>query len=332
MPNNDDTNNFQEAFDTFDKLYGDPSGTEPTYDDYLKVLNEDSSDGSSANNGDIDESQITDSTTTADDDDQPTDPFTGIPLNKAPETTVDSGTKQAEDFTVDYQKLYEQNKQNYESRISLLNSRLQNLSEQYQELKMAKTKAPEVDDPKSYSPKMKELFENYPDIADAVKELIDSKVAKTLQQVEHTVEERIQPIQSTVVQSEAQRHYMRIRSAHPDIDAIMDSGDLILWINSLPPMQKAGAQHIYQAGSADDIIDLLNNYKSARSGKTPKAKVNTTPANKTQLSEDEIVNKVLAAMTVRSGKEQINPTLTKPKREKSFDDAVTEWERSMSRR
>ena len=94
--------------------------------------------------------------------------------------------------------------------------------------------------------------------------LVDAKVSAVKKNVETELKTRVEPIQQQLFQTEADRHFSAIRAAHPDINAILDSGDLFTWIDSLPPVMQNGAKYVYQYGTAQEVISLLNDYKSAR--------------------------------------------------------------------
>ena len=317
-----DNNNIeQEAFDKFAGLMEDGNGTDVSYEEFMQSFDENSSDTTVDPNV---KGQETEPNGTRNQDEQLSNEE-GTSLDKTDPEESKENSDQAS-FTLDYQKLYEQNKQTYEAQLKLVTSRLKELSEKYQELK--EQKAAKAKESEEIPPKLKEFYESYPDIADAVKAMVDSKLNSTVNQVEHAIATRVKPIEQNMAQESARQHIERIRSAHPDVIAIVESGDLVEWINSLPAVEREGAAYIYQQGNADQIIALLNSYKSARSaGRKPvqKAKVESAPVVNND-STDEIVNRVLAAMNVPTPKDQIALDPRKRVKEKTFDDAVKEYE------
>lgn len=306
----------KEAFDAFSTQFEDNNGTDLSYEEFMKAFEDSSDNNDNSGSEDHEEKQ-----------DEQLDSSEGTSADDADSNKEDENTDQPE-FTLDYQKLYEQNKQTYEAQLNLVSSRLRDLSEKYQKLK--EQKAQKAQEPEEIPPKLKEFYESYPDIAEAVKTLVDSKLNKTVSQVEQVVTNRVQPIEQNIAQESARQHIERIRAAHPDVIAIMESGDLVNWIQTLPAVQQEGAIYIYNRGTADQIIELLNTYKSARRGApkgAQKAKVSSTQVPQQQESNtDEIVNRVLAAMNVPTSKDPISLDNTRRHREKTFDDAVKEYE------
>lgn len=65
-------------------------------------------------------------------------------------------------------------------------------------------------------------------------------------------------------------HHNAVREAHPDIDSIAESKELLDWIAGQPSFARAGYEATYQNGDAGQVIELLNAFKSAN-GKTPAA-------------------------------------------------------------
>lgn len=231
---------------------------------------------------------------------------------------TDSGDDSVKsDSNPDYQELLEQARKESDAQIRLLNSRLQSLSAQYQDLK-AQTKQPapaqepavpaveEPDLPDSF----KELMEEFPDFAKPMQEYVERQVQKALKSVTSTVEERVKPIESHISNAETNSHLQIIRNAHPDFDEIVGGFDLLQWIESLPPVARTGAVYVAERGSSDQVIALLNDYKAARNmgvsttpaaQKSSPAKVDNTKTNVAS-EEDAIVKKVLAALSVPSKK------------------------------
>lgn len=172
------------------------------------------------------------------------------------------GRPRKDDPKDDYEKIYSDYKQTAEAQIGLYKTRLQQLAQDYQELKAKQEEKP--DEPEQLPEEVKEIFELYPDIGKAMSVYVTSQINKVKKSFKQDLEQQVTPIRSHLVLSDVQKHEMAIKSAHPDIQSILSSGDLDVWINSLPPVMKAGAQHVYQYGSTDDVISLLDEYKQQR--------------------------------------------------------------------
>ena len=168
-----------------------------------------------------------------------------------------------QDADSEYEKIYSEYKQNAEAQIGLYKTRLQQLAQDYQDLK-AKLETGKAEEPEKLPDEVQEVFEMYPDIAKAVSAYVDSKLSKVKQSFTQDVEQQIRPIKSHLVLSDVQKHEMAIKAAHPDIQSILQSGDLTRWIDTLPPVMRAGAQQVYQYGDTDAVISLLDEYKKQR--------------------------------------------------------------------
>ena len=277
--NDQNNKDFNEAFDELAKSYEDPSKAEPSFDDFLSEPEDPSEVENVVSQNDDDEVQPAEE------------------LEQEQEAPVQN-EQQTTELPLNYKELYEKAKRDAEAQNALWASRLTDLSHKYQELKETKnTPAQTKEDSDELTDNVKELFEIHPEIANAVKTLVETEL-KT----------RVEPIQQQIFQSEADKHFSTIRAAHPDISAILDSGDLFTWINSLPPVMQNGAKYVYQYGTAQEVISLLDDYKSARGVNKPQMtrasspRVQTNPASETE----DIVKQVLAAMAVRTGKEPID--------------------------
>lgn len=297
-----DTNDisFEEAFNIAAQAFDDPSST-AVNSATQGIGVEDPSVIKATHSTDV--SAIEDTTNdTTDDDQSGTD-------------SEDDSVKS--DSSTNYQELLEQVRRDSDAQIRLLNSRLQSLSTQYQDLK-AQTKqnapaqdaaVPAVEEP-DLPDSFKELMEEFPDFAKPMQEYVERQVQKALKSVTSTVEERVKPIESHISNTETNSHLHAIRSAHPDFDDIVGGFDLLQWIESLPPVARTGAVYVAERGSSDQVIALLNDYKAARNigVATPQAAQKSSPAKTTSAKptaaseEDAIVKKVLAALSVPSRK------------------------------
>lgn len=121
----------------------------------------------------------------------------------------------------------------------------------------AATQKDEVDD------ELRTLAEEYPDIA--------QPLLKKLSKLEETVSEYRTRIETEKSQSTLQSHFDTIRRSHPDMDEIVVSDDFNGWLERQSPIW----QRIAQEGSAEEVIDLLSNFKVAigASPQQPESKV-----------------------------------------------------------
>ena len=225
--------------------------------------------------------------------------------------------------SLDYQQLYQQTLKERElqqQNMNLLYDRLNDLSDRYQSLKQDTVKQPEM--VKTETPaEVQELYELYPDIAKAVDKMIETRTKSVQKSVEDTTESKALQLQQAV-QTLAQQNFInKVVAAHPDMPQIMQSRVLHSWVDGLDSIQKAGANHIMQYGTADDIIDLVSKYKSYKSGST---NTSTQPSG-------SLVEKVVQAMSVPSNRQEpsvINKTNEPISEQAAFDALAKDYERT----
>lgn len=207
--------------------------------------------------------------------------------------------------------------------IQLQHSRLNDLSARYQELKaytdlLTKSshetpntstssgehyKSPEV---------VKEFFELYPDMAEAVSQMIEAKTSATTRSFEEALNNRVIPIQQHLEKNATQQFINKVLSAHPDAPQIVQSQALRTWAETLDPVLRSGVNTVMQYGNADEVIALLNQYKqNARStgistnNSMSSSTGNVATRNSTQASrDDEIARRVLSMLNLPSNTQE----------------------------
>jgi hypothetical protein len=95
---------------------------------------------------------------------------------------------------------------------------------------------------------------------------MEARVARLVASVVQSVYADIAPMAKTYATTEASTFRGAVLSKHADYDAVYPS--LEPWINSQPAYLRAGMLEAYNAGSAEDVIDLVTRYK-AEAGVTP---------------------------------------------------------------
>ena len=298
-----DDMSFEEAFRLAAASYDDPEGTAGSH----AVVEDDASEH---------EDTPTETPTNKQDDVSQTD--------QGGNTQPDAGNSDSGSHAqIDYQKLYAQVKQKYDSEVGLMSSRLRDLSDKYQTLKETTettTKTSAQAQPKEESQAVKDFLEYYPDVAEGVKEMIERRVSEAIANVSKTVDEKVRPIHEKVHTSDAERHRAQIEAAHPDLNAIVDSGNLNAWVDRLPVAAQTGAKWILQYGTAPEVIALLNDFKGTSQPNQPAAQP-AAPAS----SEEDIVKKVLAALSVPSKKSAPKTPEVAPQVEDDYSSAFNEF-------
>ncbi len=128
-----------------------------------------------------------------------------------------------------------------------------------------------------------ELSAEYPEIAKPMLKMMAKTEAenKALRERLDKVDKREETREQEKVKSENDSHFNTIEKAHEDYSEISKEPLLDEWINSLPVMEKLGAQAIRKDGSAKDVIELLTSFKKANGYKIPgETKEDTTPKSK----------------------------------------------------
>ena len=277
-----------------------------------------SADDSSEDSSNVNDSSDV-STESTETQEQPQTPSGISAINPEPSTTQTPSE--------DYKELYLNTLREKEAQVNLYATRLAALSEQYQSLKenskaseSTSSNTPDADRTivDNASPAVRELFETFPEIAQAVQEMIDAKTRS----VETTLQEQVNPIKMTLQQQYAEQFRNKITAAHPDVQDIIKSRSLEKWVDTLDPVAKAGADTIMKYGNADELISLLNMYKSGSTAAT-----NNVPMSK---GTPALVNKVMAAMAVPNTNktERLTQEVTPVYRTESeaFDALVKEYE------
>jgi len=170
-----------------------------------------------------------------------------------------------------------------------------------------------------------EFEQEFPEVAGPVKKIVQKTVEPLLQKIQQyeqkfgELEPQIQEVSSYVTSTAAEDHFNRIRTAHPDMDQILASGDIYAFINEQPDYIAAAHLDVAQRGSADDVVNLLNQYKAARGISSETG--STTQASRTQAARDK---RAAAAEAVRSSPSA--PPAGRP----APDDFDGAWEEAVS--
>jgi hypothetical protein len=211
-----------------------------------------------------------------------TDDTDATDANTNDNTTSDDDGK--DNDNKDYRALYEQELQRTKSWDGRLSAKDRELATLKQELATAKAKEAEqkeADDPTT-DEAIEAFLKEFPELAAPIQKMIE-KATKTrskelVTDIEGRIENRLKPIAQTVQEGSVEKHLKAIRSAHSDFDDIVKSGTLQTWINEQPAYMQSALQAVYDAGTTQDVIDLLSQYKTAAS--VQQSQANLKPANK----------------------------------------------------
>lgn len=115
-------------------------------------------------------------------------------------------------------------------------------------------------------------------LAEGINKLIDERVNA---QVNARVAEALKPMQAKEQESAEQAHMRTIYEAHQDADSVVDSGEFESWKAGQPSYIQASINQVLNQGSADQVVELLNNYKQSTNSTATPAKAEDTPAKPT---------------------------------------------------
>lgn len=103
------------------------------------------------------------------------------------------------------------------------------------------------------------LKEDMPDVARAMEQLADAKLAE----IRQSYEKRIQPFEETAQQNAIAAEYAYLTERHPDWQDIRNDPDFAEWYTSQPP----AVQEYGQSDHAHEVAWLLDTYKTHRAAR-----------------------------------------------------------------
>lgn len=110
-------------------------------------------------------------------------------------------------------------------------------------------------------------------LAEGINKLIGERVQEQVKaQVDARVAEALKPMQLKEQESVAEAHMRTIYEAHADADSIVESSEFEVWKVSQPSYIQAALDGVLTQGTAEQVVELLNNYKQSTNS-TPAAEV-----------------------------------------------------------
>lgn len=124
-------------------------------------------------------------------------------------------------------------------------------------------------------------------LADGINRLIDERVKA---QVDAQVAQALQPMQAREQESAEAAHYRTIYEAHQDIDSILESGEFDAWKGAQPTYVQAALDGVLAQGTAEQVVELLNNYKQSTNSTAEPAKADKPSTDDLKAKAREAVN------------------------------------------
>lgn len=124
-------------------------------------------------------------------------------------------------------------------------------------------------------------------LAEGINRLIDERVKA---QVDAQVAQALQPMQAREQESAEAAHYRTIYEAHQDIDSILESGEFDAWKGAQPTYVQAALDGVLAQGTAEQVVELLNNYKQSTNSTAEPAKADKPSTDDLKAKAREAIN------------------------------------------
>lgn len=171
--------------------------------------------------------------------------------------------------TEDYKAKYEQELQrtkSWDGRLSAKDREVAALRDELARAKEAAAKVGGSDDADDAS--VTAFLEEFPELATPIQKMIEKVTKKHGQAVADDmiakVDRRIAPLAETMQETTVEKHLSTIRAAHSDFETIVKGDDLQTWIGEQPKYMQPSLREVYERGYAEDVVDMLTQYKTAR--------------------------------------------------------------------
>lgn len=290
----------------------------------LSGINDVDGDLSYADDIEVEETEDTSAT----DDNPAADEDAGLDTESTDTEETPAGTAADASGDADWKaqaNYWEQKFKSFEGRIRAeQDTRKLEMQQQLIEALKDRQPATKQEDPKEELPKnLKEFYEEFPDIATAVEDLLNRRINETKRQMETDFEQRLLPVMAEVQTQKNSTHLDRILARHPDAIEVRKSTKFEMWLNTLPTTMKIGANAILSSGSSQEVNDLLDQYKELIRAKT----ANQPTEKKTNAADPgvskSIIEQAKGGFAVPSSKSQ------PPKTDKKADNYDAAWEEAV---
>ena len=125
------------------------------------------------------------------------------------------------------------------------------------------------------------LFGDYSEeaIAAGVERLVASRTAAIEAKFEAKFDSVLKPLQQKQDESAADEHFSAINAKHPDVEAIVTGQEFAAWVETQPSFARNGYKAAIEQGTAAEVIEALDAFKSATGKLAARpAKVSTAAA------------------------------------------------------
>ena len=104
------------------------------------------------------------------------------------------------------------------------------------------------------------------------------------QQVQARVSQALAPINQKQQIDEVQQHFAAIMQAHPDAESVAESQEFASWRQAQPSYAQQAIASVLESGSAQQVIEVLNQFKAAKPAPQAQNQADIKQAAKEKLS------------------------------------------------
>ena len=102
------------------------------------------------------------------------------------------------------------------------------------------------------------------DLAKGVAELNRRAMEAVRAELHDTIRRELAPLRAQEAKTATSAHYDAIYAAHKDADEIVESAEFAAWRDNLPAFAKAGVEHAMTKGSAQEVIEVFNEFRATK--------------------------------------------------------------------
>ena len=136
---------------------------------------------------------------------------------------------------------------------------------------------------------------------------------------------RIEPVVERVEKTEADAHFVVIKTAHKDYEQHRDDGSIVEWIQSKPNYLQTALMETYEEGEAEDVVALISDFKQETNVEQMSSEKDLVEEEKKQALKEKKEKKKQALATVTTRKGAVNlRTTDADDYESAFDEATAD--------
>lgn len=102
------------------------------------------------------------------------------------------------------------------------------------------------------------------DLAKGVAELNRRAMETVRAELHETIRRELAPLRAQEAKTATDSHYDAIYAAHKDADEIVESAEFAAWRANLPAFAKAGVEHALTKGSAQEVIEVFDEFRATK--------------------------------------------------------------------